>query len=56
MLPLFIWYVAPVVSVAAAGLISPTSPVLDISEITQSFNHDRSSSISQLIKDKSRDL
>ena len=36
--------------------LADTSGVLDVSEITQSFNYDKSSSISQLIKSKSRNL
>ena len=36
--------------------LAGTSGVLDISQITQSFNHDKSSSISQLIESKSRNL
>ena len=56
---LFTWNVAPVFFVgrtwSAAGLAG-ASGVLDISEIMQSFDHDKSSSISQLIKGKSRNL
>ena len=43
---LFIWNIAPAVSVAAAGLAPPTASVLDISEIMQSFDHYKLSSIS----------
>ena len=39
----------------ASGLVG-TSGVLNTLEITQSFNHNKSSSISQLLKGKSRDL
>ena len=54
---------APVLNVAsvtgtgglAPGLVG-TSGVLDISDITQFFYHDKSSSIFQLLKGKSRDL
>ena len=60
---LFIWNIVLIVSVAvpacigglASGLAA-TSGVLDLSDIKQSFSHDESSSISQLIKGKSRDL
>ena len=62
-LALFIWNVAPVVNVASlvgtGGLVSglaATSGVLDISKITQFFDHGKPSSISQLIKGKSRVL
>ena len=48
--------VAPVVHVAGTRLSPPTASVLDISEIKQSFYHDKSSSISELMKDKSRYL
>ena len=34
--------------------LTGTSGVLDVSELTQFFAHDKSSSITQLIKDKSR--
>ena len=53
---LFISNVAPVFSVASAKLAHSTSDVLDISDITQYFDHVKSSSISQLIKGKTRDL
>ena len=60
-LELVIWNDALVVCVAAAdwtgglafGLAANTS-VLHFSEITQSFEHGKSSSVSQLIKGKSR--
>ena len=59
---LFIWNVVPDVCVAGlAGKgrlvyeLAVTSGVFDIWGVTQSFDHDRSSSISQLVKDKSRD-
>ena len=59
----FIWNVVPVVNVAslagtgelASGLVG-TSRVLDISDVIQFFDHGKLSSISQLIKDKSRDI
>ena len=54
-LMLFSWNVAPVIDGAATGLSSPTSAVLD-SEVTQLFDHYKSSSISPLVKGKSRDL
>ena len=60
---LFIWNIVLIVSVAVPACIgglapglAATSGVLDLSDITQSFNHDESSSISQLIKGKSRHL
>lgn len=57
-----IWINAPLVDVAiacaiggsAAGLASVLE-LFNIADITQTFDHDRSSSISQLIKGKSRD-
>ena len=56
---LFVWNVTPAASVSgtlsvgglAAGLTG-TSGVLYISNIIQFFDHDKSSSISQLIKSK----
>ena len=53
---LFIWNIAPVVNVSSTGLALSTSGVLDISDITRFFDHVKSSSISQLIKDKLRNL
>ena len=55
----FILNIAPVVSVALlAGLcgLTATSAVPDISEIIQFLDHDNSSYILQLNKEKSRDL
>ena len=60
---LFIWNIAEVICVSAAartgGLaleLAVTAGALDISDITQYLDHDKSSSISQLINGKSRDL
>ena len=57
---LFIWNVALFVVVATSYLtgleFETTLHVLDTSDITQYFDHDKSSSISWLIKGKSRDL
>ena len=60
---LFIWNVAPLVCVdgkrSVGGLaveLAGASGVLDISEMAQLFVHDKSSSISQLFKCKSRDF
>ena len=58
---MFIWDVALVVSVATSyttgGTFGLTSlKVLDTSDITQYFDHVKSSSVSQLIKGKSRDV
>ena len=47
---LFIWNLAEVVAVAATGGFPAPAAVLDISDIIQHLNHDKSSSISQLIK------
>ena len=44
------------VNVSSAGLFPSTSGVLGISDITQYFDHVNSSSISQIIKGKSRDI
>ena len=62
-LVLLIWIVALVVYIAVLAVkgklargLAVTLEVLDISDITQSFDHDKSSSISQLIKGKSREL
>ena len=62
-LVLLIWNVAQVVyldGLSATGGIAFGVPailgVIDISDIMQSFNHDKSSYISQLINGKSRDL
>ena len=52
----FTWSVATVVSVACLGLSLPTGAVLNIYDIRQYFGHLKSSSVSQLIKGKSRDL
>ena len=52
---LFIWNVELVV-LASTGLSASTAAVLDTSDIKQFFAHLKSSSISQLIKDKSRDF
>ena len=41
---------------ASAGLSLPTAVVFDISDIAQFFEHGKSSSVSQLSKDKPRDL
>ena len=41
---------------AGTGRFAGTVGVLDISDIIQYLDHDKSSSISQLIKGKSRDL
>ena len=56
---MFIWNVAPTVSVASTavtGGLAGTAGVFDILDIMQSLDHHKSSSISQLIKCKSRDL
>ena len=60
---LFIWNFAPVVDVAGstsvdgtAARLEATRAALDILDIIQFFDHDRSSSISQLISSKLRDL
>ena len=53
---LFVGNIAPVAYVVATGLAPFTSSVLNISDITQFFDHVRSSSTLQLIKGKSRDL
>ena len=45
-----------VVAVVSLGLFSAAAAVLNISNNTQFLDHDKSSSISQLIKGKSRDL
>ena len=53
------WNVAPVVyvdSMARTGRLAGTAGILDISDIIQHLDHDKSSSISQLIKGKLRDL
>ena len=55
-LVLFTLNVAPDVSVAAAGLSPPIAGLLNTSDILQCFVHEKSSSISHLTKDKSRDL
>ena len=58
-LVLFTWNIAPIVFVGGtlslAAELAGTPGVLDISELTQSPDHDKSCSISQLIKGKSRD-
>ena len=59
MLVLFIWDVGPVVSVAAVaglGILTTTTSVLDISDIMKSFDHDKLSSISQLLRGKLKNL
>ena len=59
MLVLFIWDVGPVVSVAAVaglGILATTTSVLDISNIMKSFDHDKLSSISQLLRGKLKNL
>ena len=50
--------VAPVVCIATSctGGLRTALNVLDISETTHLFDHEKSSSISQLINGKSRDL
>ena len=48
--------VAPIVNVTSARLSPPTLTVLYISDITQFFDHDKFSSISQLSNRKERDL
>ena len=60
---LFIWNIAEVICVSAAartgGLaleLAVTAGALDISDITQYLDHDKSSSISQLINGKLTDL
>ena len=60
---LLIWNGLPVVCFGRkrsvgrlAAELGGTSGVLDISEIMQSSNHERSSSISQLTKGQSRDF
>ena len=58
-MPIFVWNFGLVVSTSAlAGLggLAASAIVLDISEITQFIDHNKSSSILQLIKCKSRDL
>ena len=47
---------AEVVAVAATGGFPATAAVFDISDTTQYLEHDKSSSVSQLSKGKSRDL
>ena len=42
--------------VVSVGLAPPTSGALDMSDITHYFDHVKSSSISQIIKSKTRDL
>ena len=49
-------YVALVVVVTSAGLSPATAAVLDIWDIPQFLVHVKSSSVSQLIKGKLRDL
>ena len=51
-----IWNVAPVVSVAGTDRLAGSARVFDISGIMQYLGHDKWSSISQLIKDRLRDL
>ena len=56
---LFIWNVAIFVSIASlAGLggLAGTAAILDVSDIIHSFDHEKSSSVSQLIEWKSRNL
>ena len=53
---LLIRNLAEVVAVAATGRFPTTAMVLHIWDPTQYLDHDKSSSISQLIKEKSRDL
>ena len=58
-MPIFVWNFGLVVSTSAlAGLggLAASAIVLDISEIIQFIDHNKSSSILQLIKWKSRDL
>ena len=62
-LALLIWNVALVVYIAALGWKGGLAPrlatiidVIDISDIIHSFDHHKTSSISQLINDKSRDF
>ena len=53
---LFTWIVAGIVNVASTGLYPPISGVLDIWDIKQFLNHEKSSSISQWIRRKLGDL
>ena len=58
-LALFIWKVLPVVciaSLAELGGLAATLVVIDISDITHSFQNGKSSSNSQLINGKPRNL
>ena len=62
-LVVFIWNVAPVLDISGttrvgglAAWLATIVAVLNISDIMQPFNRDKSRSISQLIKGKSRDL
>ena len=59
----FIWNVAPVVYIAVtsrtgqlASLLPGILSITDISDIIHSFDHDKLSSVSQLINRKARDL
>ena len=51
-----VWLALFILNVACTGLAPPTSDVLDISEITEFFDYEKSSCILQLIKVRSRDL
>ena len=56
-LALFIWNVAPVVYIAFNRLSPLTPGIIDMSDIIiHSFDHDKWSSVLQLIKDKSKNL
>ena len=53
---MFFQNLGEVVAFAPTGGFPATAAILDISDTTQYFDHDKSSSISQLIKGESRDL
>ena len=62
-LALFIWNVVPVVCIASTSKsgrlafgLPATLGAIDISDIIHSFDHDQSSSVSQLINGKSKNL